>query len=232
MRRIATCAVALYAACLSPSRYPCDEDSQCERDGERGECRDPGWCAYADSECPSGLRYSPIADDLLASTCVPAQRDPTTATGADATTSSGTSSTGTDAGSSSTTGPLPCEDICVPGPHTATAMCNELDECVIECEPPWQDCDGVVANGCEVPVGVAHQCDAEGLDPVEGCWTAYCGSSEAEGVTNFGTYYCMDCITCQQPTSGNCRWCDHGTGLFYPPASCECGPDLGAVCAP
>lgn len=235
-RRIATCAATvaatLYAACLSPSRYPCDEDSQCEREGERGVCRDPGWCAYADGECPSGLRYSPIASDDLASTCVPAHRNPTSTSADESSTAAETSSSAAASSSSSSTGPLPCALVCQPGPHVATATCNELDECVLECEPPWQDCNGEIDDGCEVPVGVAHQCDAEGLDPVEGCWTAYCGTSMVEGTVNFGTFYCVDCITCQQPTEGNCRWCDHTTGLFYPTEGCSCGGDLGAVCAP
>jgi hypothetical protein len=238
VRRVATCAAivaaALYAACLLPSRYPCDDDEQCEREGERGVCRDPGWCAYPDGECPSGLRYSKIADDQLASTCVPAQRNPTTTTGGgESSTSAGsTSATSEGSESSSSTGAPPCESICVPGPHVATAMCDPAGQCIITCDPPWQDCDGDVATGCEVPVGVAHQCDAQGLDSVEGCWTAYCGSSVSESAVNFGTYYCMDCITCQQPTEGQCRWCDHDTGHFFTPKGCSCGGDLGAVCAP
>jgi len=229
----------LATGCLQPARYPCEKDDQCERDGMRGVCSDAGWCAYDDDECPSGLRYSPIADESLAKKCVPIEvGTESSSTAASSTTSAGSAgSTGTttttDTGASSTTAAPDCESTCIPGPHVATAMCDETGQCIVTCEPPWQDCDGDVATGCEVPVGVPHQCDGEGLDPVEGCWTAWCGASDGESAINFGTYYCVDCITCQQPTAGQCRWCDHDTGHWFTPADCVCSPEaLGAVCGP
>ena len=233
-RRIAACAAAfaalLYAACLRPLRYPCDDHDACERDGAQGIC-EAGWCAYEDEDCPSGYRWSSIADESLASMCVPGHGDESSGS---TTTESGTSSetstsSTTDAGSSST-GVPDCESYCIAGPHS-TAMCDEAGECIVTCEPPWENCDGDVATGCEVPVGVAHQCDQDGLDPVEGCWTAYCGESES-ATANFGTYYCMDCVTCEEPTAGNCHWCDHDTGHWFPVAACACGGDLGVVCGP
>jgi len=192
-----------------------------------------GWCAYEDEGCPSHLRWSPYADEEVARRCVPPGAVGSTTTGTSDTGTSTTDATTTDTGSSSTTGPPSCAEICMPGPHATAAACDEADACISTCEPPWQDCDGDPANGCEVPVGVAHQCDAEGLDPVEGCWTAWCGASESVDAVNFGTYYCIDCVTCQEPTAGMCRWCDHGTGHWYTAAVCECSPEgLGAICGP
>lgn len=225
-------------ACLQPRRYQCTDDDQC-RVGERtGSCIvDIGWCAYPDDDCDSGLRYSTLAAEELSNHCVPSPGTSTSDASIGATqstgdaSSSGDTSSSSGGGSSSSTGIPDCERTCVSGPH-GTAACDTTGNCVLTCEAPWQDCDGDVATGCEVPVGVAHQCSVNGLDPVAGCWTAYCGSNDAEGVANFGTYYCVDCVTCQEPLPGQCQWCNHDDGHWHPMAACSCGTDLGAVCAP
>ena len=100
------------------------------------------------------------------------------------------------------------------------------------CTAPYEDCDGDMSNGCEVPVGVANQCDAGGLNPDGGCWTAYCGSSGKAGATNFGTYYCSDCSTCNTPGNGLWQWCNHSTGNWYDPAAGSCGASEDLVCPP
>lgn len=227
-------------ACLQPRRYACTDDEQC-RVGERtGSCMvDLGWCAYPDADCDSGLRYSALASTTLSNHCVPLAGTSSSGGSSDTTQSSGdTSSSGGSSGSSSTgdassssTGIPDCERTCVSGPH-GTAACDTTGNCVLTCEAPWQDCDGELANGCEVPVGVAHQCSITGLDPVAGCWTAYCGSSDVEGTANFGSYYCVDCVTCQEPLPGQCQWCNHDDGHWHPMDACSCGTDLGAVCNP
>jgi hypothetical protein len=230
VRGAAAAAVSLAASCLSPMRYACDDAEQCERDGKVGVCTDAGWCAYADDDCTSGLRYSPIAGDALADECVPVVVEP----GSSSTTAGTSSSTSSSGDQSSSTTAADCESICVVGTHATAAMCDEAGTCIVTCEAPWENCDGDPSNGCEVPVGVAHQCDKEGLDPVEGCWTAYCGASEAPAAVNFGTFYCIDCITCQEPVENQCRWCEHATGYWYPmKPDCFCSPEaLGAVCGP
>lgn len=222
----------LAAGCLRPLRYPCDDEDACERDGQQGIC-EAGWCAYADDECPSGYRWSSIADETVARMCVPGHQTDSSSTGATSTgeTTNASTSSSTATGSSSTAAAADCESYCIAGQHS-TAMCDAEGECIVTCEPPWENCDGEVANGCEVPAGVAHQCDAQGLDPVEGCWTAWCGESDVATAVNFGTYYCMDCVTCEEPTAGNCHWCDHDTGHWFPVAACACGGDLGVVCGP
>jgi len=83
-----------------------------------------------------------------------------------------------------------------------------------------------------VPVGVAHQCDSNGLNPGGGCWTAYCGDMQAAGVVSFGTYHCVDCSTCGNTDGGQCHWCNHDSGTWYPAEACECGEYLDAVCGP
>lgn len=144
---------------------------------------------------------------------------------------SGTCVCAEDGGSSSSgsTGGDPvdeCEATCIVGEHATAAACDRSGACVVTCEAPWENCDADPSNGCEVPVGVAHQCDAAGLNPDGGCWTAYCGESMAAGAFNFGTYHCMDCATCREPGGGTCQWCDHDTGNFFPTAECVCGAEF------
>ncbi len=100
-----------------------------------------------------------------------------------------------------------------------------------ECAANWGNCDGSWENGCEVPVGVANQCDIDGLNPDNGCWTAYCGSAEGEDVHNFGDYYCVECDNCRVPEEGAVQWCSHGNGTWFPPSDGACSARAdNAVC--
>ncbi len=114
-----------------------------------------------------------------------------------------------------------CGDVCSAGAN-ASASCS-AGACQYQCQSPWDNCDGDWANGCEIPVGVPHQCDAGGLNPAGGCWTAYCGNSGSASATNFGTFHCIDCSTCRSPAAGQCQWCDHASGTFFPQDTCGCG---------
>ncbi len=121
-----------------------------------------------------------------------------------------------------------CGDSCAPGAN-ATGSCN-AGSCDFQCQAPYDNCDGDWGNGCEVPVGVPHQCDASGLNPGGGCWTAYCGNSASADATNFGTFYCMDCATCRSPAAGQCQWCNHDSGQFYDADVCGCGTFEDLAC--
>lgn len=100
-----------------------------------------------------------------------------------------------------------------------------------ECTGDWGNCDGSWENGCEVPVGVANQCDSEGLNPESGCWTAYCGAAEGPDVHNFGDYYCVECDNCRTPGEGLVQWCSHTSGTWFPPADGACSAQAdNAVC--
>jgi hypothetical protein len=120
-----------------------------------------------------------------------------------------------------------CGDGCN-GAANADASC-EGGICAFQCQAPYDNCDGDWGNGCEVPVGLEYQCSAGGLDP-NGCWTAYCGASASADATNFGTYYCMDCATCRVPSAGQCQWCNHTSGTFYPQEACACGTYEDLAC--
>lgn len=120
-----------------------------------------------------------------------------------------------------------CGDACGSAAN-ATGSCN-AGACDYQCQAPWENCDGDWANGCEVPEGVEHSCSQSGIDP-NGCWTAYCGNSADPDATNFGSYYCIDCATCRVPSSGQCQWCNHTTGLFYPQEVCACGAYEDLAC--
>jgi hypothetical protein len=121
-----------------------------------------------------------------------------------------------------------CGAGCTAGAH-ATTDCGS-GSCQRSCQSPYENCDGDWGNGCEIPTGVPHQCSAAGLDPVNGCWTAYCGTSVA-AAANFGTFHCIDCATCRAPAAGVCQWCAHGPGVFYPTDACYCGAYEDLVCS-
>jgi len=114
-----------------------------------------------------------------------------------------------------------CGDACS-GADNADAMCTG-GSCEYLCQGSWENCDGDWGNGCEIPVGVAHQCDSSGINPGNGCWTAYCGASADPEATNFGSFHCIDCSTCRSPAAGQCQWCDHDSGVFFPAETCGCG---------
>ena len=119
-----------------------------------------------------------------------------------------------------------CESDCTAGPHQSAA-CDGTGQCIRTCESPWEDCDADPSNGCEVPVGMAHQCDLSGLRADGGgCWTAYCGSMSGDGIFDFGTYHCIDCSTCEEPGGGQCHWCNHDTGNWFPQEACSCGAEF------
>jgi hypothetical protein len=59
------------SSCSSVNRERvCDEPSQCVRDGVQGSCVQPGFCAFEDTECDSGLRWDSTARDSFADQCV------------------------------------------------------------------------------------------------------------------------------------------------------------------
>lgn len=66
------------AGCIELGVYRCEGAEAC---GE-GTCEPTGYCSYADGECPSGRRYSELAGDDLARTCV-AQGSDTLASSSD-----------------------------------------------------------------------------------------------------------------------------------------------------
>jgi hypothetical protein len=123
-----------------------------------------------------------------------------------------------------------CGEPCTAG-QNATADCSS-GTCQRSCVAPWENCDDDWSNGCEIPTGVANQCDANGLNTATGCWTAYCGSSNANNAVNFGTWYCSGCSNCHVPSAGMCHWCSPSAGVWYPPDSCVCGSYEDLACNP
>jgi hypothetical protein len=124
-----------------------------------------------------------------------------------------------------------CGASCSVGPN-ATASCDDAGQCTQSCEAPYENCDDDWTNGCEIPTGTPNQCDAGGLNPSTGCWTAHCGSSNNPDARNFGTWFCFECTTCNVPSAGNCRWCSHETGTWFPQDACACGGYEDLVCSP
>lgn len=117
-------------------------------------------------------------------------------------------------------------------PHASGGACQAGVCQGFECVAPWADCNGDWDDGCEVPTGVANQCDANGLNADSGCWTAYCGSSEDPKAKNFAGFFCYDCSTCHTPEPGQWQWCDHSSGTWYGSEAGSCGKFEDLVCAP
>lgn len=123
---------------------------------------------------------------------------------------------------------IDCERPHAGGGACAAGVCQDF-----ECVAPWENCDGNWDNGCEVPTGVANQCDVNGLNPDGGCWTAYCGQSADPKARNFaGSFFCYDCSTCHTPEPGLWQWCNHSTGNWYASEAGSCGNFEDLVCGP
>lgn len=60
--------VVLAGSSCRPATFACSQDVQCEGGG--GVCVDPGFCAFPDGQCDSGLAYAEFADSTLAGSCV------------------------------------------------------------------------------------------------------------------------------------------------------------------
>ena len=67
-------------ACSPIPGFGCNDDAQCERGGIVGTCEPIGYCAYPDTECPSGARFSRYAGPPYANECT-ALESPSTSTG-------------------------------------------------------------------------------------------------------------------------------------------------------
>ena len=64
-------AMALTLGCESDRIYECQNDSECRRSGQLGDCLGEGFCAFSDSSCSNtGLRWDSTAGNGLAGQCV------------------------------------------------------------------------------------------------------------------------------------------------------------------
>ena len=63
------CVVLCLASCLQLDVYRCEGSSACGQ----GVCEPEGYCAYPDTECPQGRRWSERAGEGLAGQCVEPQ---------------------------------------------------------------------------------------------------------------------------------------------------------------
>lgn len=103
------------SACFSSVDYACEDDAQCRVGQAQGVCVDPGFCAYEDGACDSGLRFGPFAGSQ-ADACVEledstgfAETSTQTTDATDPTQSTTSSSGGSTSASSSETG---CTEDC------------------------------------------------------------------------------------------------------------------------
>ena len=127
-----------------------------------------------------------------------------------------------------------CNTPCPSRPQ-ATPSCSS-GSCTYTCQSPYENCNNDWSDGCEIPTGVANECDLEtGLNSFDGCGTAYCGTAPTTNNTmDYGHWYCAICSNCHEPSAGMCQWCDvvDDTGRWFTAESCACGSYLDLVCSP
>jgi len=115
-----------------------------------------------------------------------------------------------------------CSNSCGSRAH-ATASCPS-GTCQYSCQSPYENCNGNWSDGCEIPTGVANQCDSAGLNDQSGCGTAWCGTdgSDPSHIHNFGTWHCTVCSNCHDFSGTNCSWCNISAGQWYYPNGTDC----------
>lgn len=166
----ATALVLTASGCLRFDAYTCEENPQCQRDGNPGVCQISGFCSYPDATCPgTGLRYEGDAGGSLAGQCVSpslptSSTESTTSEGGPTSDDSGpdpTSSTTTSAvdPSSSSSGGDACggpAQACCEGSVCGTGLQCFADQC-----------------GCIVALesGDNHECIIK-VDGTVWCWGA------------------------------------------------------------
>lgn len=196
---------------------PCDDADPCTEDDM---CDGFGGCFGNDLECggPNASGGTCVDGVCTGVSCDPGWGD-----------CDGDPSTGCEAALTSADHCGNCGAPCTAGDN-ATADCS-TGTCERTCDSPYENCDGDWQNGCEIPTGIPNQCDINGLNPDDGCWTAYCGQSADPDAVNFGTWYCFECTTCHVPAAGSCQWCSHADGRWYPAeADCACGAYEDLTC--
>ncbi|MEM6992409.1 MAG: LamG domain-containing protein [Myxococcota bacterium] len=68
--RAAVAVLGALCGCQGGSAFACQEDIQCEANGQMGRCEGIGFCSFPDDDCPSGFSYGRLAGGL-AGKCTP-----------------------------------------------------------------------------------------------------------------------------------------------------------------
>ena len=180
----------LAAGCSDVPPFYCDEDEQCEQDGETGVCTFYGLCAFSDDECPVfELRYDDSAGDL-SGVCVGDERF-------DSTCEPDVIEMPTDAACTAATGTCVdgcttenCFDSCIDGDEDPDACGDCIDDAYVACgnqmgcQTSWdtlqccyEECDdsAPICNAeCEAEVDTYDSCleyfDDTCSDAVEVCF--------------------------------------------------------------
>ncbi len=141
------------SGCYTVGPFACTQDEQCVRGGEVGTCVEPGYCAFEDESCPSGLRFDPLAGPELARECASPPGASTTGTSTSSSTSSAAESSESSTASRSTSSSSSAE-----GSTGTINLCG----------------DRPCACAVEIGAGTAHTCVLRADGSVV-CW----GNDEA-----------------------------------------------------
>lgn len=154
--------VGVVVACTQ-STFECDNDAACRLGMDSGVCIEPGYCAFEDDACPSGLAFGELAAPQVAGGCVPV----------DGTSGSDGSTGRPDAeGTDTSTGSGPAVDSVdssaeTAAPCTSGTPCTPDDPCAIEgvCSSDGL-CEPTSLVVCNSPPGPCHEaegvCDEQG----------------------------------------------------------------------
>lgn len=150
------------SACFSSVEYACEDDAQCRVGQAQGLCVEPGFCAYEDGDCDSGLRFGPFAGGR-ADACV-----------------EGVDSTSVAGSSSGTTGPADETEGTTSSTGDATDATSSETGCTQNCGER-----GVVSWTAQPD----HAGVLRGVDVWEGALVAV---GDADGVEHLGRYSLAD----------------------------------------
>ncbi|MFO0586988.1 MAG: hypothetical protein U0441_05605 [Polyangiaceae bacterium] len=123
-----------------------------------------------------------------------------------------------------------CGTVCAV-PH-GTPGCEAGFCTVAACDPPWSDCDGTVADGCEANVQVdPANCAMCGVTcaPGEQCQDAACGVFCPPGKANCDGDAVNGCEV-DLGTVSNCGFCGDACDLAHASSSCESGACAIVAC--
>lgn len=239
-------------ACLDPRVYPCSDNGQCIFEGRPGVCEPPGYCAYEDGSCPSGMRFGPTAD-AFANDCVPPGGVAGSGSESAAT---GESSSGSEA---TTTDPMSCNTGCMnpPGPCFQSPGTCDLDTDTCEYAPkalgdpctPDDPCQGPgTCNGAGQCEGTPIDClDPGPCEATPGTCNAVSGMCEYEPLgagspcedgndctiddACDGAATCVGGETCSTDNPCETGVCQAGACVFTPIADgMSCGPRAADRC--
>lgn len=166
--------VGIVVACTRDS-FACESDAACRLGMDSGVCIEPGYCAFEDETCPSGLAFGEFAAPQVAGTCVPVDGtsgpggSTGTSEGPDASTGAASTADGADSSAETATPTCITGTVCTPDDRCATeGVCSDEGVCeptsFLACDDPPGPCFETTGTCDE-----QGRCQYEFLEPGAPC---------------------------------------------------------------